>query len=236
MAPAPSVLPTPATPSQPHRAAATAAHMRPPPRSCRSANPSQLALQTYAAYISGLKEVQGPLTRFIIMDTTGSDKAREVARALRDIGVAEPYIMAGGFRRWQERELPVAESGRYDSSVALLIGDEIEQITNTAAEKLSPLKEPSLGVPVAAGSALLAVAAYNYHYTLQYLGVLSLLLTATNKLLSYESPGALLEEVMALIPAGAAGSAVAGELEAVAEEVLEQEQAADEAQEAVERS
>jgi hypothetical protein len=203
---------------------------------CRSANPSQLALQTYAAYISGLKEVQGPLTRFIIMDTTGSDKARDVARALRDIGVAAPYVMAGGFRRWQERELPVAESGKYDSSVALLIGDEIEQLTTTAAEKLSPLKEPSLAVPVAAGSALLAYAAYNYHYTLQFLGVLSLLLTATNKLLSYESPGALLEEVMALIPAGAAAGVVAGELEAVAEEVLEQEQAADEAQEAVERS
>jgi hypothetical protein len=45
-----------------------------------------------------------------------------------------------------------------------------QALSTTAAEKLSPLRSPTVAAPVAAGSALLAVAIYQYHTTLEYIG------------------------------------------------------------------
>lgn len=51
------------------------------------------------------------------MDSSGSDKARELARALVTLGYGLSYVMEGGFRAWAEAELPVLEEVvEYDAS------------------------------------------------------------------------------------------------------------------------
>lgn len=66
---------------------------------------------------TGLAPVQSNLTRIVIMDTNGGDKARAVARALVTLGYGLSYIMEGGFRGWVEADLPVLEEAtEYDAS------------------------------------------------------------------------------------------------------------------------
>ena len=50
------------------------------------------------------------------MDSSGSDKARDLARALVTLGYGLSYIMEGGFKAWIEAELPVVEGTEYDAS------------------------------------------------------------------------------------------------------------------------
>jgi hypothetical protein len=45
-----------------------------------------------------------------------------------------------------------------------------------------------VGLPLLGGSALLTYAVLNYHTTLKFVGVLGVMLTIANKLLSYDSP------------------------------------------------
>lgn len=52
-----------------------------------------------------------------------------------------------------------------------------------------------IALPLVGGSALGIYAALNIHTTLQYIGVLSVLLTIVNKGLSYDSPAAAIEDV-----------------------------------------
>jgi hypothetical protein len=56
-------------------------------------NVSELTLLTNAAYIAGLAPVEGQLTKMIVMDESGGDKAREVARALVAVGMPLSYVM-----------------------------------------------------------------------------------------------------------------------------------------------
>lgn len=51
-----------------------------------------------------------------------------------------------------------------------------------------------IALPLVGGSALGVYAALNIHTTLQYIGVLGVLLTVVNKALSYDSPAAALED------------------------------------------
>lgn len=57
------------------------------------------------------------------------------------------------------------------------------------------MQNPVLAAGLVAGSAAGAYAIYNYHATLEYIGVLSLLLTFVRKLASYDSPQDFFEEV-----------------------------------------
>lgn len=66
---------------------------------------------------AGLPQCQGNLTKLIIMDSTGSDKARALARSLVTLGYGLSYVMEGGFKGWVEAELPVLEEAvEYDAS------------------------------------------------------------------------------------------------------------------------
>lgn len=79
--------------------------------------------------------------------------------------------------------------------VGAVIGDNIEVVASKASEVATTLAQPQIGLPLIGGTVLGGYAVYNYHTTLQYIGVLSVLLTVTNKLLSYDSPGAFFEDV-----------------------------------------
>lgn len=76
-----------------------------------------------------------------------------------------------------------------------VISDNIEVVASRATEVAETLAQPQIGLPILGGTILGGYAAYNYHTTLQYIGVLSVLLTVTNKVLSYDSPGAFIEDV-----------------------------------------
>lgn len=76
-----------------------------------------------------------------------------------------------------------------------VISDNIEVVASKASEVATTLAQPQIGLPLIGGTVLGGYAVYNYHTTLQYIGVLSVLLTITNKLLSYDSPGAFFEDV-----------------------------------------
>jgi hypothetical protein len=79
-------------------------------RSCKDAQPASkphntrhvpiislvLSLWCYNLPGAGLSGVEGQLTRLIIMDSEGGDKARALARALVDIGQPLAYVMEVG--------------------------------------------------------------------------------------------------------------------------------------------
>jgi hypothetical protein len=64
----------------------------------RASDAKALALEVNAAYLAGTKLASTPLTKFIILDASGSDAARDFARALRSVGVSSPYVVSGGFQ------------------------------------------------------------------------------------------------------------------------------------------
>lgn len=67
-------------------------------------------------------QCQGALTKLIIMDSSGSDKARDLARALTSLGQPLSYVMTGGFKGWAAAELPVEEDAvEYDASTGVLL-------------------------------------------------------------------------------------------------------------------
>jgi hypothetical protein len=84
--------------------------------------------------------------------------------------------------------LPVAEASDYEASAAAALADNVEVIAEKAGEVVTTVTQPNVAVPLIAGTATSAVAVYNWHYTLQYIGVLGVLLTVANKLSQYENP------------------------------------------------
>jgi 3-mercaptopyruvate sulfurtransferase SseA len=98
---------------------------------------------------------QGNLTKIVVMDSTGSDKARHLARALVSLGYQLSYVMEGGFKGWAAAELPFVEDAvEYDASTGAVIGDELEVIAERANEVVTTVAQPQVGRGVAACSDL----------------------------------------------------------------------------------
>jgi len=160
----------------------------PPKLAKEVTNVAELTLLTNAAYIAGLAPVGGQLTKIIVMDGSGGDKARDVARALVAVGMPLSYVLEGGFQAWSAAELPVAEASDYEASAAAALADNVEVIAEKAGEVVTTVSQPNVAVPLIAGTATTAIAVYNWHYTLEYIGVLGVLLTIANKLSQYDNP------------------------------------------------
>ncbi|KIY96142.1 hypothetical protein MNEG_11819 [Monoraphidium neglectum] len=155
-------------------------------------NVPELKLLTSAALIAGLKQVKGPMTRVVVMDRDGGEPARALARALTSLNQPLSYVLSGGYRGWRDAAgLPVVEAADYSADAGALISDNVEVVVARAQE----LSKPQTAVPLVGGLVLAVVAAVNYHKTLEYLGVLGVLLTATNKALSYSSPQEALDDI-----------------------------------------
>jgi 3-mercaptopyruvate sulfurtransferase SseA len=89
--------------------------------------------------------LQGSLTKIVVMDSTGSDKARDLARALVSLGYQLSYVMEGGFKNWVTAELPVDEEAvEYDASTGAVIGDELEVIASKANEVVTTVAQPQV--------------------------------------------------------------------------------------------
>lgn len=155
-------------------------------------NVEQLRLLINAAYMSGLSQVQTPLTKMIVMDTKGGDNARAVARALVSVGMPLSYVMSGGFAGWVAAELPVSERALYDTSTTAIIGDEVQLLTEKAT---AIVLNPGLSIPLVGGTVFGGFAIYNYHRTLEYIGLLGVILTIANKFSQYNSPREAVEDI-----------------------------------------
>lgn len=82
----------------------------------------------------------------IIMDSTGSDKARDLARALTSLGQPLSYVMEGGFKAWAAAELPVVEgASEYDASTGAVLSDNVEVIAEKANEAVRTVTQPQVG-------------------------------------------------------------------------------------------
>ncbi|KAJ9519938.1 hypothetical protein QJQ45_014668 [Haematococcus lacustris] len=158
-------------------------------------NRQQLVLAVHAALVAGLKQVSTPLTRVVVMDAEGSPAARSVARAVRAEGLYNAYVMKSGFQGWQQAQLPVTLSRgiSYEASAADLVADNVEVIREQALAVLSRLSQPAVAIPVAGTTALGATALYNYHTTLQVIGLAGLSWSAYRQLSQYDSPQAALD-------------------------------------------
>lgn len=153
----------------------------------RISNAAQLSLQLNALYVSSLQQVRSPLTRIVVMDNEGGDYARSLARSLAAAGMPLSFIVSGGFQRWRSSGLEVTEGGaEYEASPVSYVKDELEELTARLSK--SALSDARVGGLVAFGGVMAVVAVVNYHTTLQFLGVLGLLLTAARRVLGYSSP------------------------------------------------
>ncbi|GAX84176.1 hypothetical protein CEUSTIGMA_g11599.t1 [Chlamydomonas eustigma] len=137
----------------------------------RGRNMEVLKLDIAAAIIAGLKEVKSQLANVVIMDNTGSSKAREVARALRREGVFQAYVMKGGYQQWVSQDLPTSEGATYETNASLLIKDEVEFLTEKAQATWEEVKKPEVGLPILGGTVVGSIALINYHTTLQVIGL-----------------------------------------------------------------
>lgn len=162
----------------------------------RCVDPSRLALEINAAYIAGLGEVKGPATKLVVMDDRGDELARDLAKALKAVGVGLPFVMYGGFKQWQEDGLGVVEgTTEYNNSISGFLSDELEVI----AQKLEVFKNPLLTLPLLLGTGGVGWAVYNYHTTLEFIGFLGIFATIASKALQYDSPAAALEDLTSTV-------------------------------------
>lgn len=81
------------------------------------------------------------------MDSSGSDKARDLARALTSLGQPLSYVMTGGFKAWAAAELPVLEGeSEYDASTSAVLSDNVEVLAEKANEAVKTVAQPNVGV------------------------------------------------------------------------------------------
>ena len=131
--------------------------------------------------------------------------AAALARAVTKLGGRKAFVLSGGYEAWRSAGLKLRSNGRYEKSALDALGEESSAAAGRLTQKVSAaagtaktqLVEggPATIAPVAGGVALAAAAAYNYETALQYAGVIGLELTLLSKVLSYENPMELFNDV-----------------------------------------
>ena len=154
--------------------------------------------------------------------------AAALARAVTKLRGRKAFVLSGGYEAWRSAGLKVRSNGRYEKSALDALGEESSAAAGRLTQKVSAaagtaktqLVEggPATIAPVAGGVALAAAAAYNYETALQYAGVVGLELTLLSKVLSYENPMELFNDVKDAV-VGAAEAASEFEMPAAPEPV-----------------
>eukprot|EP00884_Botryococcus_braunii_P013325 jgi/Botrbrau1/21994/Bobra.0024s0010.2 len=144
----------------------------------------QLSFEIAAAVISGLSKVTSK-SKIVVMDS-GDGKALKTARLVRSAGRQKVFVLEGGYKAWKANGLPVTEGGPadYESTPLDGLADSAELLREQTAIKL---KDPLFVVGALGGSGLAVTAALNIAYTLEFIGVLGILLTIINKVSTYNS-------------------------------------------------
>jgi hypothetical protein len=145
------------------------------------------------------------------------EKAKAIARAATAAGVRRAYVLQGGFNAWSAAGLGIRPGSDYgDSPVVGLLADAAETVSASAASVVP--KGPVAVVAAGAAVGVVALAAFNVHLLLEWIGVLGLELTLLYRLSQYDSLDDLLADISGLAakgkeltagPAAAVGSALA---------------------------
>ncbi|KAL1196575.1 Calcium sensing receptor [Cardamine amara subsp. amara] len=128
-----------------------------------------------AVIIKNLKAVQDR-SKVIVMDADGT-RSKGIARALRKVGIKNPYLVQGGFRSWVKEGLRVKEL-KPETTFSIL-NEEAEAIL----EELNPSPLQIVGVGVGFFAALYALS--EWEATLQLIAVIGLGQTIYRRLSSY---------------------------------------------------
>jgi rhodanese-related sulfurtransferase len=157
----------------------------------------------------------GRSTPLFILDG-GDGRAPRAARAARLAGVRSPYVVDGGFPAWRAAGLPLRNDV---TDYGATPGDALADAADRAAAGLaaatggaaSARASPATKVGVVAGLAAAAVAAANWRFSLELVGVLGLFVSFSTRLLSYDTPDALAAEAAGAVAAArGAAAAVSG--------------------------
>ncbi|CAL8468025.1 g7564 [Coccomyxa elongata] len=162
-------------------------------RSVRDSN--QLSYNIAAAVLSGLSQVSYR-TKLLVLDGRGSRNAIQLARTLRSVGLSRAYVVEGGYRQWLAEGLPAKQGvSDYSASPADVIGERVALLADTTT---SSLGKPGIVVATGAAAAVSYLALFKTLLLLRFLGVFGLLATASNRILSYNSPNDFLEDLQGI--------------------------------------
>ncbi|KAK3162720.1 hypothetical protein QOZ80_1BG0092930 [Eleusine coracana subsp. coracana] len=128
-----------------------------------------------AVVIRNLKLVKGD-SKVIIMDANGS-RSKAIARLLKKLGVQRPYLVKGGFQAWA-KNLRVKELK--PETALTVLNEDAEEIL----EQIKPTPTFILGSLLGLSAA--SYALLEWETTLQYIGVLGILLTIYVRFSTYE--------------------------------------------------
>ena len=138
-----------------------------------------------------------------VLGPDASALAKTICKKLS--GNRKAFVVSSGFEGWRSGGLKVRSNGRYEKNALDVVGEETSTAAAAFTRKVSAAagtartsiteKDPSELVPFVLGLVGLSAAVVNYETTLQFLGVLGIELTVLNKVLSYSSPFALLEDL-----------------------------------------
>ncbi|GJM92202.1 hypothetical protein PR202_ga08643 [Eleusine coracana subsp. coracana] len=115
-------------------------------------------------------------SKVIIMDANGS-RSKAIARLLKKLGVQRPYLVKGGFQAWA-KNLRVKELK--PETALTVLNEDAEEIL----EQIKPTPTFILGSLLGLSAA--SYALLEWETTLQYIGVLGILLTIYVRFSTYE--------------------------------------------------
>lgn len=163
----------------------------------RVRNADALAIDILGVEIAALSR-RGGNTRVIVLDDKG-EIAKAVARAATAAGVRRVHIVTGGFKAWKSADLSIVEkSSEYDNNPLGLIEDTVESVAEEAA---ALVKEPTGAATILGGAAAVGLALYNYHTTLQFIGVVGIEASIAWRISQYNSPQDALDDLNSVVAA-----------------------------------
>ena len=91
-----------------------------------------LEVELTALVVSNLASIDTRGTKiFLMAESKNQDKglARKVARKLRELGCAKPCVVRGGYRAWQDANLPWTDAtADYQKGTIKIVADRAEQL------------------------------------------------------------------------------------------------------------
>ncbi|CAI5536973.1 unnamed protein product [Closterium sp. Naga37s-1] len=163
--------------------------------------PDVVDLQLMAAKIKGVRGVQKD-TQVIIMDESGGNLAKEIARGLSRVGFKRSFVMDGGFDSW------VASGLRVKPNEPERAADVLKKEYEAFVEDVQPTP---LGVAtVVLGTGVGIFALIEWERSLQLLGVLAVVQLIYLRVKTYETEEDLQRDVRALLTPFSLAASAAG--------------------------
>ncbi|CAI7883237.1 unnamed protein product, partial [Closterium sp. NIES-54] len=164
-------------------------------------SPDVVDLQLMAAKIKGVRGVQKD-TQVIIMDESGGNLAKEIARGLSRVGFKRSFVMDGGFDSW------VASGLRVKPNEPERVAEVLKKEYEAFVEDVQPTP---LGVAtVVLGTGVGIFALIEWERSLQLLGVLAVVQLIYLRVKTYETEEDLQRDVRALLTPFSLAASAAG--------------------------